>query len=197
MNRTVQTQVWSENCTFFFFISVPKSSVFPANYLYMKLCTKWIKNHKALEPYPLQLEQRKMRNVRNKSVVMAARLPHRIMWICPLPKKPPSGPMVLAGAGITWVEEVTPWRRLTSVLRALSVSAERRTPSEVKRNFEDNESDSYKSGRRDFQIQILRKPVSSTSQPAKEIFSYISDSNVEEICQILTQAVTYLQSQRE
>lgn len=83
------------------------------------------------------------------------------------------------------------------MLRAPSVSAERKTPSEVKRNFEDNESDSYKSGKRDFQIQILRKPVSSTSQPAKEIFSCISDSNVEEICEILTQAVTYLQSQRE
>lgn len=163
----------------------------------MKLCTKWIKNHWALEPYPLQLEQRKMRKVRNKSVIMAAKLPHRTTWICPLPKKPPSGPMVLAGAGTLGVEEVTPWRRLTSVLHAPSVSAERKTPSELKRNFEDNESDSYKSGRRYFQIQILGKPVSSTSQPDEEIFSYISDSNREQTCQILMQAVTYLQSQCE
>lgn len=67
-------------------------------------------NQEPLSPgaLPIAAGAKEDEKVRNKSVVMAARLPHRIMWICPLPKKPPSGPMVLAGAGITWVEEVTP-----------------------------------------------------------------------------------------
>lgn len=168
MNRTVQTQVWSENCTFFFLFRYRSPQYFLLTIYTWSYVHKWIKNHKALEPYPLQLEQRKMRKVRNKSVVMAARLPHRIMWICPLPKKPPSGPMVLAGAGITWVEEVTPWRRLTSVLRAPSVSAERKTPSEVKRNFEDNESDSYKSVRKIFKSRSYKNQFQvQASQPKR------------------------------
>lgn len=67
------------------------------------------------------------------------------------------------------------------MLRAPSVSAESKTLLEVNINFEDNESDSYKSGKRDFQIQSLqKKPVSSISQPAKEIFSYLSDGDIEQ-----------------
>lgn len=53
--------------------------------------------------------------------------------------------------------EVTPWRRLASVLNAASVSAERRTSLEVSTDFEDNESDNSKSDRRGFQNQILQK----------------------------------------
>lgn len=53
--------------------------------------------------------------------------------------------------------EVTPWRRLASVLNAASVSAERRTSLEVSTDFEDNESDNSKSDGRGFQNQILQK----------------------------------------
>jgi len=85
-------------------------------------------------------------------------------------------------------EEVIPWRRLASVLRAPSVSAKRKTLLKVNINFEGNESDSYKYGRRDFQIQILQKKKSFRYKPASQRDfqlhfsrrSFISDGDIEQ-----------------
>lgn len=62
-----------------------------------------------------------MRKVRNKSVVIAAKLPQRMTWSRPLLRKPLSGPMIVAGAGVTGHEEATSWRGLASVPNAAAV----------------------------------------------------------------------------
>lgn len=66
-----------------------------------------------------------MRKVRNKSVVIAAKLPQRMTWSRPLLRKPLSGPMIVAGAGVTGHEEATSWRRLASVPNAAAVPPSR------------------------------------------------------------------------
>lgn len=135
----------------------------------------------APESYLLQLEQRKMRKVRNKSVVIAAKLPQRMTWSRPLLRKPLSGPMIVAGAGVTGHEEATSWRGLASVPNAAAVPAERETTSKVNKDFEGNESDNSKSGRRDFQVEILEKKQLGVQDSQPEItFSYISDGGIEQ-----------------
>lgn len=147
MNRTVQIWIlfWK---LYLYFISVPQSSVFPANYLYMKLCPKWIKNHEALTHCSWSKGRWGRWGTRVSSWLPD--FPTGLRGSVHCLKKHPLAPWYKQELVSLGVEEVTPWRRLTSVLHAPSVSAEGRTPSAVKRNFEDNESDSYKSGSRDF-----------------------------------------------
>lgn len=137
-----------------------------------------------------------MRKVRNRSVVMAAKLPHRMMWTCPLPKKPPSSPMVLAGGGVTWGGRGYSLEN-TGICAAWTFCFCRK--KNTIRGY-------YQFWRQwIWQLQILAgemlksRPykkttsVSCMSQTGKQIYICISDGV--KPCQILTQAVTYLQSQ--
>lgn len=89
--------------------------------------------------------------------------------------------MVAAGAGVTGDEEATSWRRPASVPNTASVSAEREMILKVNTDFEDNESDNSKSGRRDFQMEILeKKKFRVQDSQTKIIFSYSSDGDIEQ-----------------